>query len=104
MLNNDKIAINNRSAMKGRAVFATRFAAIATTVGSAVGLGNIWRFPYEAGIHGGGAFLICYLIFVILIGVPVLCAEFCMGRGTRSNISEPIALCILNLKFISPAY
>ncbi|MCH5223956.1 MAG: sodium-dependent transporter [Muribaculaceae bacterium] len=69
-----------------RAMFATRFGAIAATVGSAVGLGNIWRFPYEAGIHGGGAFLICYLVFVFVIGVPVLCAEFCMGRGTRSNV------------------
>lgn len=67
-------------------MFSTRFAAVATTVGSAVGLGNIWRFPYEAGVHGGGAFLICYLAFVMLIGVPVLCAEFCMGRATRSNI------------------
>ena len=71
---------------KERAIFVTKFGAIAATVGSAVGLGNIWRFPYEAGIHGGGAFLICYLIFVFLIGVPVLCAEFCMGRGTRSNV------------------
>lgn len=72
--------------MKDRAVFATKFGAVATTVGSAVGLGNIWRFPYEAGIHGGGAFMLCYLVFVFLIGVPVLCAEYCMGRGTRSNI------------------
>lgn len=69
-----------------RAVFATKFAAIATTVGSAVGLGNIWRFPYEAGVHGGGAFLLCYMLFVFLLGVPVLCAEFCIGRATRSNI------------------
>lgn len=69
-----------------RAIFATKFGAIATTVGSAVGLGNIWRFPYEAGIHGGGAFMICYLAFVFLIGIPVLCSEFIMGRGTRSNI------------------
>lgn len=71
---------------KNRAIFATKFGAIATTVGSAVGLGNIWRFPYEAGMHGGGAFMLCYLAFVFLIGVPVLCAEFAMGRGTRSNI------------------
>lgn len=71
---------------KNRAIFATKFGAIATTVGSAVGLGNIWRFPYEAGVHGGGAFMLCYLAFVFLIGVPVLCAEFAMGRGTRSNI------------------
>ncbi len=69
-----------------RAVFATKFAAVATTVGSAVGLGNIWRFPYEAGVHGGGAFLICYMAFVFLIGVPVLYAEFFMGRTTRSNV------------------
>ena len=71
---------------KGRAMFATKFGAVAATVGSAVGLGNIWRFPYEAGVHGGGAFLICYLCFVFIIGVPVLCAEFCMGKGTRSNV------------------
>ncbi|MDE7408206.1 MAG: sodium-dependent transporter, partial [Muribaculaceae bacterium] len=71
---------------KDRAVFATKFAAVATTVGSAVGLGNIWRFPYEAGMHGGGAFLICYMAFVLLIGVPVLWAEFFMGRTSRSNI------------------
>lgn len=78
-MNSDKIG-------KERAVFATRFGAIATTVGSAVGLGNIWRFPYEAGIHGGGAFLLCYIAFVLVIGIPVICAEFCMGRQTRSNI------------------
>lgn len=72
--------------MSERAVFATKIGAVATTVGSAVGLGNIWRFPYEAGVHGGGAFLICYLIFVFIIGMPLLCAEFLMGRGTRSNV------------------
>lgn len=71
---------------KERAVFATKFGAIATTVGSAVGLGNIWRFPYEAGVHGGGAFMICYIIFVLCIGIPLLIAEFIMGRGTRSNV------------------
>ncbi len=72
--------------MKERAVFATKFGAIAATVGSSVGLGNIWRFPYEAGIHGGGAFLLCYMACVFILGVPVLCAEFCMGRATRSNV------------------
>lgn len=72
--------------LKGRAVFATRFAAVAATVGSAVGLGNIWRFPYEAGAHGGGAFMLCYMLCVLVLGIPVLCGEFCMGRGTRSNV------------------
>ncbi len=70
----------------GRAQFATRLGVIAATVGSSVGLGNIWRFPYEAGSHGGGAFLICYLGFILLLGIPVICAEFIMGRGSRSNI------------------
>lgn len=69
-----------------RAQFATKFGAIAATVGSAVGLGNIWRFPYEAGVHGGGAFLVCYIAFLFIICVPVLCAEFALGRNARSNV------------------
>ena len=68
-----------------RAEFATKVGVIAASVGSAVGLGNIWRFPYEAGTHGGGAFLLFYVIFIIVLGVPVMTAEFAMGRGTRSN-------------------
>lgn len=61
---------------ESRAQFVTRLGVIATTVGSAVGLGNIWRFPYEASVHGGGAFLLFYIVFIFLIGVPVICAEF----------------------------
>lgn len=59
---------------------------IASTVGSAVGLGNIWRFPYEAGVHGGGAFMLLDILFVLMIGIPVLCAEFIIGRHTGQNI------------------
>ncbi|HBN62351.1 MULTISPECIES: sodium-dependent transporter [Duncaniella] len=69
-----------------RAQFATRLGVIATTVGSAVGLGNIWRFPFEAGVHGGGAFLLIDLFFIFIIGVPVVCAEFIIGRHTGLNI------------------
>lgn len=72
--------------MAKRAQFTTRIGVIATTVGSAVGLGNIWRFPYEAGTHGGGAFLLCYLFFIFVIGIPVISAEFVMGRDSRSGI------------------
>lgn len=71
---------------ENRTQFATRLGVIATTVGSAVGLGNIWRFPYEAGVHGGGAFLLIDLFFIFIIGVPVVCAEFIIGRHTGSNI------------------
>lgn len=70
-----------------RAQFTTRLGVIATSVGSAVGLGNIWRFPYEAGMHGGGAFLLGYLFFIFIIGIPVITAEFIIGRHTGSNIA-----------------
>lgn len=69
-----------------RQQFTTRLGVIATTVGSAVGLGNIWRFPFEAGAHGGGAFLLVDLFFIFVIGIPVVCAEFIIGRHTGSNI------------------
>ncbi|MDE6368517.1 MAG: sodium-dependent transporter, partial [Muribaculaceae bacterium] len=72
--------------MAKRAQFTTRIGVIATTVGSAVGLGNIWRFPYEAGTHGGGAFMLCYLFFIFIIGIPVISAEFVMGRAAHSGI------------------
>lgn len=67
--------------------FKTRIGVIAATVGSAVGLGNIWRFPYEAGNNGGAAFLFVYIFFVVAIGIPVICAEFVIGRSTRRNIA-----------------
>lgn len=69
-----------------RSLFATRIGVIATTVGSAVGLGNIWRFPYEAGVHGGGAFLILYIGFILILGIPVICAEYALGRATHRGI------------------
>lgn len=72
--------------MSERGQFATRIGAIAATVGSAVGLGNIWRFPYEAGQHGGAAFLAIYLACVIIMGVPVIVAEFMIGRKTHRNV------------------
>lgn len=72
--------------MSERSQFATRMGALAATVGSSVGLGNIWRFPYEAGEHGGGAFLLVYVACVLLVGVPVMVSEFVIGRGTHKNV------------------
>lgn len=66
--------------------FNTKFGVIAATVGSAVGLGNIWRFPYEAGVHGGGAFLLINLLCVLILGLPVMCAEFFIGRHTGCDV------------------
>lgn len=77
----EKKKSNNSS----RAVFATKIGAVATTAGAAVGLGNIWRFPYECGVHGGAAFMLCYIFFIIILGLPVICSEFVLGRAARSN-------------------
>lgn len=74
--------------MSERALFVTKIGVIAATVGSAVGLGNIWRFPYMAGENGGGAFLITYVCCVIILGIPLMCAEFIVGRKARSNASR----------------
>ena len=73
--------------MESKKAFATKFGVIAATVGSAVGLGNIWRFPYECGANGGGAFLLAYIGFVIVLGIPVICAEFVVGRATGMNVA-----------------
>ena len=68
-----------------RAQWSSRLAFIFAAVGSAVGLGNIWRFPYIAGENGGGAFVLVYVAFVIFIGLPVLVAELAIGRRGRMS-------------------
>jgi len=65
--------------------FSGRFAVVAAVAGSAVGLGNIWRFPYITGENGGGAFMLVYLICVIIIGIPVMTSEFIIGRAAQKN-------------------
>ena len=66
-----------------RETFASRFGAIITMVGVALGLGNVWRFPYMVGRYGGAAFVLFYLLVVLVIGVPGLMAEWALGRHTR---------------------
>ena len=66
--------------------FTSKFGIIAAAAGSAIGLGNIWKFPYIAGENGGGAFLIIYLVFIVLIGVPVMMSEFIIGRSAKQNV------------------
>lgn len=66
-----------------RSTFTSRMALLATMVGVAVGLGNVWRFPYLVGRFGGAAFVLLYLLFALLIGVPALMAEWTLGRSTE---------------------
>ncbi len=68
-----------------RTTFKSKFGIILASVGSAVGLGNIWRFPYEAGQNGGGAFLLIYLCCVFVLGIPALLAEMTLGRMAKTN-------------------
>lgn len=70
--------------MSQRETWATRTGFILAAVGSAVGLGNIWRFPFQTSANGGAAFLVVYLGAVLLIGIPVILAEFSIGR--RANV------------------
>ncbi len=67
------------------AIWGSRTTFILAATGSAVGLGNIWKFPYIAGENGGGAFVLMYLLCICLIGIPVMIAEILLGRRGRSN-------------------
>lgn len=71
--------------MQGKNKFSSKIGVIAATVGSAVGLGTIWRFPNEVQDNGGSVFLIAYLVCVLLMGIPVMLAEFSLGRGSGAD-------------------
>ncbi len=66
--------------------FSSKFGVVAAAAGSAVGLGNIWRFPYVVGENGGGAFLLIYLVFIVSIGLPVMLSELLIGRRAQKNV------------------
>lgn len=68
-----------------RANFGSKLGVILASAGSAVGLGNIWRFPYETGNHGGAAFILIYMGCVILLGLPIMISEFLIGRRSKAN-------------------
>ena len=74
----------------GNAVWSSRFAFIMASVGFAVGLGNIWRFPYVTGENGGSAFVVIYLLCAVAIGIPCLMAELLVGR--RGGGSPPTSM------------
>jgi len=69
----------------GRDSFSSNIGAVAALAGSAIGLGNIWRFPYVVGQNGGAAFLFIYLAIVLALGIPVMLSEFNIGRSTQRN-------------------
>ena len=82
-----------------RASFGSKIGAILAAAGSAVGLGNIWRFPYEAGNHGGAAFILLYLACVFIMGMPIMIAEFTVGRRAKASTGRAFGLLANNSKW-----
>ncbi|WP_323750124.1 sodium-dependent transporter [Marinobacter sp.] len=78
----------SNSAAGSRGLWSSRLAFILAATGSAVGLGNVWKFPYVTGENGGGAFVLVYLLCIFIIGIPIMMAEVFIGRNGRHN---PIA-------------
>ena len=75
-----------------RANFGSKLGAILAAAGSAVGLGNIWRFPYETGSHGGAAFILIYLACVFVMGLPIMIAEFTVGRHAKASTGKAFGI------------
>ena len=68
--------------------FGSKLGAVLAAAGSAVGLGNVWRFPTEAGEHGGAAFILIYVLFMLILGVPVMVTELAVGRHGGVNVAH----------------
>ena len=74
--------------METRGNFGSKLGVILATAGSAVGLGNIWRFPYMAGHNGGAAFILIYLGCIFLLGIPGMVSEFIIGRHWTTSAAR----------------
>ena len=74
--------------MKQRETFGSRLGFILVSAGCAVGLGNVWKFPYICGQYGGAAFIVIYLVFLAILGLPILICEFAVGRGSGQGMGK----------------
>ena len=63
----------------------SRLGFILLSAGCAIGIGNVWKFPYMAGQGGGGAFVLFYILFLVILGLPILCMEFAVGRASQKS-------------------
>lgn len=69
-----------------REKFSSRLGFILISAGCAIGLGNVWRFPYIVGQYGGAAFVLVYLFFLVIMGLPIMVMEFSVGRASQKSI------------------
>ena len=74
--------------MKEREKFSSRLGFILISAGCAIGLGNVWRFPYITGQYGGAAFVLIYLLFLVILGLPIMAMEFSVGRASRKSAAR----------------
>ena len=72
--------------MKERETLGSRMGFILLSAGCAIGIGNVWRFPYMVGANGGGLFVLVYVLFLIAFGVPIMTMEYAIGRASRKSI------------------
>ena len=75
----------------GRSFWASRWTFILATAGSAIGLGNIWKFPYMTGVNGGSAFVLVFLVCIVLVGIPLMMCETMLGRRAQRNPADGMA-------------
>ena len=93
--------------MQQRETFGSRLGFILVSAGCAVGLGNVWKFPYICGQYGGAAFIVIYLVFLAILGLPIIICEFAVGRGSGKGMGkaferlEPKGTAWHHLKWIS---
>ena len=71
-----------------REKFSSRLGFILISAGCAIGLGNVWRFPYIVGKYGGAAFVLLYLFFLLILGLPIVIAEFAVGRASQRSVAK----------------
>lgn len=74
-----------------REKFKSRLGFILLSAGCAIGIGNVWRFPYVVGNSGGGAFVLFYIFFLIILGLPIMTMEFAVGRASRKSAVKAFA-------------
>ena len=74
--------------MEKREKFSSRLGFILISAGCAIGLGNVWRFPYITGKYGGAAFVLIYLAFLVILGAPIMVMEFAVGRASRKSAAR----------------
>ena len=74
--------------MKERESLASRLGFILLSAGCAIGLGNVWRFPYIVSQYGGAAFILLYLLFLVIFGLPIMTMEFAVGRASQKSIAN----------------